>query len=82
LVLGRRWEGVGAVIVKTSTLHTNEIREELDYFEQVYKMPSMRLADAFKVDGRLVETPEFRRWNHLFTLWQLAAATGRPTATA
>lgn len=55
-------------------LDISALQAELHSFEQRYKVPSYALTDAFKVDGRLVETPDFLRWDFVFGVLENAGA--------
>lgn len=56
------------IVLKTEPLATWAIEDELMGFEQRYGVSSDRLMEAFVVDGELVESPDFRRWMHVWTL--------------
>jgi hypothetical protein len=45
-------------------------REELSELESQYNMPTKTFVVAFR-NGRLHESPDFRRWAHLSAVWDL-----------
>jgi len=52
------------------------LRAELDRFEERYRLPSERLAEAFTdAEGRLDETEDFHAWGRAWASYQIL--TGR-----
>jgi len=54
-------------------LHTrtlDAVRDELAMFETRFGVPSDRLVDAFRVNGKLVETKDLHEWSSLYAFWQ------------
>lgn len=54
--------------VKRDAIDFWALRLERDDFEARYGVKSACLADAFRRDGRLVETDDFVRWSHIHLL--------------
>jgi hypothetical protein len=48
----------------------DEIEKQLSELEGRYNMPTADFVMAFR-NGRLRETPDFRRWAHLSAAWNL-----------
>jgi hypothetical protein len=48
----------------------DEIARELSELESQYNMPTKTFVVAFR-NGRLHESPDFRRWAHLSAVWDL-----------
>ena len=63
----------------------DDVRAELDAWEQKYGVPSDRLLDAFRdpVTGELIETDDFHAWDQAYEFWlAINPAEGVPTPCA
>lgn len=58
--------------VDTRTTGVGELEKRLQAFEELYGVPSESMVEAFKVDGRLQETSELRRWSRMFRSYKAA----------
>jgi vacuolar-type H+-ATPase catalytic subunit A/Vma1 len=59
--------------VANEPLTIEAVERQLRYFEDLYGVPSERLADAFRTsDGRLKELPDFHRWSLVYAAYLVA----------
>jgi len=56
--------------MKRQALDGPALRAQLDYYETAYGVPSERRHEPFTHDGRLVETSDWRSWDHLYSIWR------------
>lgn len=59
-----------AIEIRHQPLTPEQIREELDRFEERYGLPSNRRLEAFDADGRC-DSSELDRWSDLYLAWTL-----------
>ena len=58
-----------------------DLRSQLAEYEARFGVPSDRLADAFRRDGELEETPEFLDWSALYSAYLAATGSQRKRAS-
>ena len=57
--------------IDTKPLRLAELQSRLSWYEHAYGVPSSRLAEAFRVEGKLVETSDFTAWSGLYAAYRV-----------